>query len=200
MSSTASPGESEPGSSGSEQRLLDQVRLGHVSAADALFARLTPYLRRWARGRLPRWARSGVDTLDVVQDALHHTFAQLSSFESDRVSVLRLYLRRAVENRIRDELRRARRQQSAIAPETPVSASDEGAPHLHQLVDAESWQRYLEGLKRLRAGDRRLIVGRVELGYNYEQLALVEQLPSVDAARMALRRAVLRLVKAMPAP
>ena len=171
-----------------------------MSAADALFARFTPYLRRWARGRLPRWARSGVDTPDVVQDALQHTFAQLSSFESNRVSVLRLYLRRAVENRIRDELRRVRRQQSLIAPETPVSASDEGAPHLQQLVDAQSWQRYLEGLKRLRAGDRRLIVGRVELGYNYQQLAFVEQLPSVDAARMALRRAVLRLVKAMPTP
>ena len=39
-----------------------------------------------------------------------------------------------------------------------------------------------------------------ELGYNYRQLALVEPLPSTDAARMALRRALIRLGEVMPDP
>ena len=37
------------------------------------------------------------------------------------------------------------------------------------------------------------IVGQSELGYTDRQLALVEGLPSPDAARMALRRAMIRL-------
>ena len=41
--------------------------------------------------------------------------------------------------------------------------------------------------------DRRLVVGHAELEYGYEQLALIENLPSPDAVRLALRRAVIRL-------
>ena len=59
------------------------------------------------------------------------------------------------------------------------------------------WGRYQKGLKRLKGRDRRLIVGRAELGYNLEQLAAIERLPSPDAARMALKRAVIRLSEFM---
>ena len=55
-----------------------------------------------------------------------------------------------------------------------------------------------KGLKRLKVRDRRLIVGRAELGYNYDQLAAIERLPSPDAARKALKRAVVRLSEVMP--
>ena len=41
-------------------------------------------------------------------------------------------------------------------------------------------------------------VGRAELGYTYAQLAAIERLPSADAARKALKRAVLRLSAVMP--
>ena len=71
--------------------------------------------------------------------------------------------------------------------------SEAGAPQLRRLVDDESWRRYVDGLQRLSSRDRRLIAGRVEFGYNYRQLALVERMPSPDAARMALRRALIRL-------
>ena len=46
--------------------------------------------------------------------------------------------------------------------------------------------------------DRRLIVGRAELGYTYAQLAAIERLQSADAARKALKLAVLRLSAVMP--
>ena len=68
------------------------------------------------------------------------------------------------------------------------------------LVDDEAWGRYLQGLKRLNARDRRLIVGRAELGYSYRQLAFTERLPSPEAARKAMRRALVRLLGAMPDP
>ncbi len=186
-------GDREGPSLGSEQGLLERVRTGDRSAVDALFARYLPWLKRWARGRLPAGVRGAVDTSDLVQDALQRTFAQLDAFESKQAGALRLYLRRAVENRIRDELRRAARRRDSIAPDEGVRFSDAGAPQHRQLVADETWRGYLRRLQRLSPRERRLVVGRAELGYNYRQLAFVEGLPSPDAARMALRRALLRL-------
>ena len=173
--------------------MLARARRGSGTAAEALFGRYAPWLRRWARGRLPRWVRGSLDTSDVVQDTLQQTFSRLQWFESRRASALRAYLRRVVENRVRDEMRRATRRQDAVVPAPPVRASEEGAPQLQQFLDAEAWRRYVDGLRRLRPRDRRLIVGRAELGYSYRQLASIERLPSPDAARMALRRALVRL-------
>ena len=185
---------SDPGStSSSESRLLEQVRQGSHGAAEALFERYRSWLRRWTRGRLPRHGRGSVDTSDVVQETLGYTFTRLDWFESKRGSAMRAYLRRVAENRIRDELRRATRRRAAIAREQPLRAPEDDAPQLRRLFEDDAWGRYLDGLRRLRPRDRRLIVGHIELGYNYQQLALLERLPSPDAARMALRRAVIRL-------
>ena len=189
------PGEPAPAgsTSSSESRLLERVRQGSQRAAEVLFERYGSWLRRWTRGRLPRRVRGSVDTSDIVQQALGYTFTRLDWFESKRGSAMRAYLRRVAENRIRDELRRATRRRDAIAPDQAVRASEDGAPQLRQLVEGDAWRRYLDGLRRMRPRDRRLVVGRVELGYNYRQLALLERLPSPDAARMALRRALVQL-------
>ncbi len=200
-SSLSRPGGGVPTDPGSEQRLLNRVRRGSSSAVGALFERYAPWLRRRASGRLPQWARSGVATSDLVQDVLHHAFARLKWFESKHVSALRAYLRRAVENRVQDELRRAIRRLdlARLAPgEEPLRLFEDAAPQYQQLLRDEMWGRYREGLKRLKVRDRRLIVGRAELGYNYEQLAAIERLPSPDAARKALKRAVIRLSAVMP--
>ena len=141
--------------------------------------------------------RGDIDTSDLVQDALQHTFARLPFFESRQAGALRSYLQHAVENRIRDRLRRATRRLDAIVPDAPVRLSDSAAPQYQQLVDGETWERYLGGLECLRDRERRLIVGRAELGYSYRQLAFVEGLTSAEAARKALGRALRRLTEAM---
>ena len=64
---------------------------------------------------------------------------------------------------IRDELRRATFRQGVILPDGAVRASDD-APQLGQLIDDETWRRYLHALKRLPDRDRRLIVGRRNSG------------------------------------
>lgn len=174
-----------------------RARGGSRSAAEALFARYGSWLRRRARGRLPSWARGAVDTSDLVQDTLREQFARLDEFKSEQSRAMRSCLRRAIENRIRDQLRRATRRRNVPVPAAQVVPSDRAAPQHQQLADAEMWRRYLDGLQRLTARDRQLIVGRTELGYNFRQLALVERLPSPDAARMALRRALMRLSDAI---
>ena len=77
-------------------------------------------MKEWARDRLPQQVRGAIDTSDLVQDTLQQTFARLGGFEARQASALRTYLRRAVENRIRDELRRAARRRNSIAPDPSV--------------------------------------------------------------------------------
>ena len=177
----------------SEQHLLERARRGSHPAVDVLFERYRSWLRHWARGRLPRRARGAVDTSDLVQETLQRTFTHLTSFKSTQAKALRVYLRRAVENRIRDEMRRATFRQSVILPEGSVRASDASNAQLRQLIDDETWRRYLDAVKRLPERDRRLVVARAELGYNSAQLAFVERLSSPAVARVTLRRAMLRL-------
>ena len=77
------PGEPDPADSSSESHLIEEARQGSSRAADALFERYRSWLRKRVRGRLPPWARGSLDTSDLVQDALHHTFARLNGFKSE---------------------------------------------------------------------------------------------------------------------
>ena len=190
-------GEPASGGSTSERRLLERARRGSRSAIDALFTRYRSWLRRRSRGRLPAWARDGIDTSDVVQDALHQTFARLDSFESRHARALQGYLLRAVENRINDQLRRAKRRLNVIAPDASAPLSDSASPQHQRLVDDETRKLYAAGLERLTDRDRRLIVGRAELGYSYRQIAFMERLSTEAVARKALTRALRRLVDIM---
>ena len=195
--STVSPPSPEPREDTSSARLLDRALRGDHSARDALFARYLPWLRRWARGRLPRWARGVVDTSDIVQDTLHRTFTRLTGFQPKGDGALRAYLRSAVENRIRDEQRRAARRPAmdALDDGQPL-AGDDRSP-LDEVIHVDAWDRYRSGLKRLPRRDQRLIVGRLELGYSFQQLAAVDGRGGPDGARMALKRALVRLASEM---
>ena len=156
-----------------------------------------PGLRRWARGRLPRWARSFLDTSDLVQDTLLRTFTRIAVFEPKGDGALRAYLRHAVENRIRDELRRVARRPAEMSLDADIQVPSGGRSPLDHAIDDQIWARYLSALKRLTPRERRLIVGRAELGYSFTQLAHIDGRASPDAARMALKRALVRLASEM---
>ena len=176
-------------------RLIEQARAGDQHALDRLIARHLSPLQRWARGRLPAWARDLSDTDDLVQDTLLQTFRRLGDFEVRGVGALNAYLRQAVANRIRDELRRrARRPEIAGLDGAGV---DPTLSPLEQAIGRESLGRYEQALARLSEDDREAIVGRVEMGYSYEELAEVLGKPTSEAARKAARRALVRLAREM---
>lgn len=183
------------GTGSTSLRLLLRARTGDRDALDQLFERLVPSLKRWAKGRLPRWARDGVDTGDMVQDALANTLRRLPEFAPRRQKALQAYLREAIRNRIRDELRRHDRR----APRVGIEAVELVAPGspLDESIERDKLARYQDGLTRLPDQDRELIVARLELGYTYAQMALATGRPSEDAARMALRRALVKLAEEM---
>src|SRR6476659_388030 len=102
-------------------RLLERVRAGDEAALEALFARYLVPLRRWASGRLPQWARDARDTQDLVQETLLKTFKRIDSFEYRHEGALQAYLRQALMNSIRYELRRLGRRAPATALDSQVS-------------------------------------------------------------------------------
>ena len=178
------------------ERLLQAAAAGRVTALDALFGRHIPFLTRYARGRLPRWARTMADTADLVQDALLRTFQRLPRFESRGQGALRAYLRTAVDNRVRDEYRKIARRgvMDVLDDEAPASPLD--SP-FEEALGHETEARYRAALDRLKPTDRDLIVGYVELGYSHEQLAVMTGRRRTNAARVALTRALQRLAVEM---
>src|SRR5262245_10918210 len=178
--------------------LLARAREGDQAALDQVFARAIPLLRRWASGRLPRWARDMVDTDDLVQDTVINTLKRIEVFEYRADAALQAYLRQAVMNRIRNEIRRATRHP---AHETLDSAApDAGLSPLEELIGKQTVEAYDEAMAQLDPGEREAIVGRVELGLSYEELASAMGRPSPDAARMAVGRAILKLARLLKIP
>jgi RNA polymerase sigma-70 factor (ECF subfamily) len=175
-------------------QLIERARTGDAAAVDQLCQRHRQPLRRWASGRLPRWARDAADTDDLVQDALLQTFKRIGTFEPRESGGLQAYLRQAVLNRIRDELRKtARRPRTGDAAGEP----DPSLSPLEQAIGREAVNRYERALATLDRGDREAIIGRLEMGYTYQELADVLGKPTADAARKAAERALVRLAAEM---
>ena len=181
----------------SSLELLRRLKAGDSDALDRLLARYLLPLRRWAHGRLPQWVRDGSDTEDLVQDAILHTLRHLPHFDANGPGALHRYLRTAVMNRIRDEVRRAVRH-PPHAELDDMFASEAPSP-LVRAMGKETVAAYEAALDQLRDEDRELIIGRVEWGLDYHELSVALGKPSANAARVAVSRALLRLAAKMKA-
>jgi RNA polymerase sigma-70 factor (ECF subfamily) len=179
----------------STAHLIKLARAGNEEALNRLFALHRAPLRRWTAGRLPRWARDMADTEDLVQEALLSTLKRIGEFEARHVGSLQAYLRQAILNRIRDELRRAGRQPLSLTLDT--QSADDSASPLEEAIGREAVERYERALASLRDEDREAIIARVELGYSHEELAMALDKPSAEAARKAAQRALVRLATEM---
>ena len=183
-----------PGGSPSNPRsdeLLRRAQTGDQGALDQLFARYVPRLHRWAHRRVPHWARNAAETADYVQETVLYTLRNLGGFEPQREGALLGYLRRSLLNRVRDQFRHAARHPAPH--ELDERMVDAGRSPLEFAIGEEDRRRYEAGLRRLRRQDRQAIVASVELGYTYEQIALLLNKPTAEAARLAVRRALLKL-------
>jgi RNA polymerase sigma factor (sigma-70 family) len=134
------------------------------------------------------------DTQDLVQDAIVRVLRHLVNFEPERPGALHAYLRKTVANRIIDELRHAQRQPPGVELESDlISVSPSPFDAAARQEDRGIFEA---ALLELRDDDRELVIGRVEWGLGYEELgaALAK---SPEAARVGVRRAVVRLAKIM---
>lgn len=171
--------------------LVIRARAGDRLAVEALLQRCLPPLKRWAHGKLPAAARGAIDTGDLVQDAVLHALQRLDAFEPRHVGAMQAYLRQSVINRIRDEVRRVTRRPAADA--LPDEYPSDAPSPLEFAIQAESYERYRRALDELKPRDREMIVARVEVQWTLPEIAQRFGIRTVDAARMAVSRALRRL-------
>jgi RNA polymerase sigma-70 factor (ECF subfamily) len=174
--------------------LVRRARTGDESALSEICRRFLPRMQRWASGRLPGYARDLLATEDLVQEALIHSLRRIGEFRSDREGAFQLYVRQAIMNRIRDQIRRPH---LVKAFEDLPDRDGKTASPLEELVGHETLERYEGALARLKPEDREAVVARIEMAGTYEELAEALGKPSADAARMAVGRALVRLAKEM---
>jgi RNA polymerase sigma-70 factor (ECF subfamily) len=175
--------------------LVLRAHEGDGRALNELCHRFLPRLQRWAHGRLPSWARGALDTHDLVQDTFTHVVQRIGEFEPRHEGAFQAYLRQALLNRVRDEIRRVKRKSPAEPLDSGSPASDPSP--LEEAIGQEAQERYDAALQRLKPDDREAIILRIELGYAYADVAEALGKPSVAAAHMAVSRALVRLAKEM---
>lgn len=174
--------------------LLERVRRGDAGARDRLAARYIETLRRLARGRLPRAARSRYETDELVQDTVLRGLDRVGRFEPRRTGAFLAYLRRILLNLIYDECRRAARRPGVT--EIPEGLRDLRPTPLTGLISREARARYEAALAELPEGQREAVVLRLE-GHSFDEIARKTGRPSADAARMQVNRGMRRLGEIM---
>lgn len=175
--------------------LLRRARAGDDDALNDLINRMRPIMRRWATGRVPAGVSSLLDTGDLVQEALIACVRNLPSIEIRTEGELLGYFRTAVNGRIVDVYRRARRRPARS--ELSEQAESHDASPLEEAIGAETLDRYEQALAQLIDEDRQAIVLRGEFGLAYDEIARQLGKSSADAARKAVTRAIARLADAM---
>ena len=149
-----------------------------AAATDVIFRRYLPRITRWARGRLPRYARDMLDTDDLVQDTVFQTLK--------RLLVVRAAARRRAAGLPAPGGRQPHSRRSA--PRRPPSRArkasktkghvDEAASPLDEAIGREAVARYEAALERLKPEERQAIILRVELQLPYAQIADEMRKPS----------------------
>jgi RNA polymerase sigma-70 factor (ECF subfamily) len=178
--------------------LLRRVQAGDASALDALMVLYRPRLVRWASGRLPAYARGMAETQDLVQETLAAAFKKIAHIEIRDEGAVQAYLRQALLNAIRMEIRRVTRRPASQEIDSGLPAAD--ISPLEAAIGAETLERYERALDHLREEERELVIAHVEFGLTHQELAAAFKKPSANAARMALQRALIRVAVEMAAP
>ena len=177
------------------RELLYRAKEGDREALDQLMSRYLPRLRRWASGRLPMYARSLLDTADLVQDTLLRVIEGLDRVEVRGPGGFQAYVRTAVLNRIRDEVRWAGRRPGPDG--VPETLPDRQPTPLENAIGADLLERYEAGMARLDERNRQLLHLRIELDFDYDEIAAMTGRDSRNTARMAVQRALSKLADEM---
>lgn len=174
--------------------LIDRIRDGDEAASETLWKLYLPELYRWAHGRLPAWARDDGATGDIVQETVLRTLDKVKGFEPRRKGAFFAYLRCALMNKIRDQLRAAARHPRHGLETEPIAS--EASP-LETAIGKERLESYESALATLSERHQEAVFLRVELGVDWKDVAEAIGSPSPNAARMVVARALVRLEKEM---
>jgi RNA polymerase sigma-70 factor (ECF subfamily) len=174
--------------------LLSRVRSGDAGARERLVALYLPLLRRWARGRLPAQARDLCDTHDLVQVTLISALDRIEHFRPQREGAFLAYLRTALMNSVRMELRRVQRRGEHLGLDGAGAELDAG---LAAPQDPDRLLDYETALAHLKPLQREAVILRFEFGMDFAEIAAALGRPSAAAAHMLVARALVALAEAL---
>jgi RNA polymerase sigma factor (sigma-70 family) len=173
--------------------LTTRAREGDQAAIEALCGRCLHSLSRYAAGRVPSTMRDMLDTQDVVNEAVHRGISRLHDFEVRHPGALVAYMRTILRNLIIDYVRRRTRQPLKVSLDD--QQPDCGRSPFDHVVGTEQIALYQAALARLKPRDAAFVRLKIEEERSHEEIASMLGLPSDNAARVATRRAVLRLAR-----
>jgi RNA polymerase sigma factor (sigma-70 family) len=179
----------------STQALLDLWQGGNGMAREALLARYLPVLKRLAHNRLPPQARDLAATEDLVQLTVIKVLDRLDTFQPDGPGALLAYLRTALMNTLRDELRRCKRIPGRVDSETLADNPSPSPTPAQNALSEHALEAYERALKTLKPIDRDLVSLRIEFGMDYQEIAGISKLKTANAVRMRVSRALLQLAE-----
>jgi RNA polymerase sigma factor (sigma-70 family) len=136
-----------------------------------------------------------LDTQDLVAEALEKGLARLLDLDLGREGALMAYLRQVLKNLIVDKIRAADRAPTSTLLDDQY-VDDTQSP-LEKALAREKVELYEAALQRLKPRDAEMIILRVEQQASYDEIAIYMGLPTANAARTAVRRALFRLAHAM---
>ncbi len=139
--------------------------------------------------------RDLADTHDLVQDVMFEAFRRLECFEIRGQGAFIAYLRRALLNRVSNEIRRVSRRPASEALEENTASAAPSA--LDEVLGREAVEWSESALQALSESDRTAIVSRVELRCSYDEIAQILDKSNAAAARQAVSRALRRLAEGM---
>jgi RNA polymerase sigma factor (sigma-70 family) len=170
--------------------LLNRIQSGDQSAIDQLVKIYYPILLNWAKGRMPFYHRDLVETSDIVHEALMSVIKKMDVLKAERTGAFFAYLRTTILNRIRREI-----SQSKVRPQANANTLNQSqllhSDHLDLLM------QYDQALEQLDEPEREAVMMRFEFGLSFEEVAKLIDKPTADAARMFIKRSLLKLTQFM---
>lgn len=177
--------------------LVRRACAGDKIAENQLAERYLPRLNKWARGRLPRGARAAMETGDLVQEVFMRAVRHFPRFAPRHEGSFPAFLRKILENRLHDLGRTQKRRPQPDPLESGVDAPSSDLSPFDEALGGEERARFDAAFSKLAVEDQDLIFMRMELGFSYEDIAVMLGRSTPNAVRVAARRALLRLAREM---
>ncbi len=189
----------------STMQLFEDARNGDRVAAEELFERLLPRVRKIAALRMG-WRETDLwEREDLVQETLLDAFRSLASFEARSEGALCHWLAQLVQNNLidharrrkaqrRDEGRRVRRSARSTILTDSVLGTDRATPSKFAQAK-ETEERVEAALLAMDERERRVIELRKLCDMSFEEIATELGLGGASSARSLFSRAMAELAK-----
>ena len=175
--------------------ILIQAKRGDPAAREKLIHRYFRTLLRMAHGRLPSKTRGEYETVDVVHETFLKVIKNLGNIEPRERGYFLAYLRKVLNNLIRDAYRRASRRPDVepVRDDLP----DDGPSPLEIVAIQENLEAYENALALLPQEKRDVVRMRFEAGMSYKEIAEAVGNTSANTVRMQVVRSLAELARKM---